>query len=84
MRARQKRSRIIFRTEEFDRLIEPITGKNDGDKATFLGVDPGNFSRIRRGQPVGEEFIAAVLLALPAVSFEQLFYVRRAENAEAA
>lgn len=67
------RPRVVLRTDDFDNLVEPLGIETNDAKATELGVDPGNLSRIRRGQPVSAEFIARVRLKYPHVPYERLF-----------
>ena len=67
------RPRVVFKAEDFDSLVEPLGLETNEAKADHLGVDPGNLSRIRRGQPVSAEFIARVRLKFPRVPYERLF-----------
>lgn len=68
-----KRPKVLFRADDFDALIEPLGCLTNEAKAAELGVDPGNLSRIYRGQPVSAEFIARVRIRFPLVPYERLF-----------
>jgi hypothetical protein len=72
--SRKVKPKILFKGDDFDALVGPLGLDSQEDQAVHLGVDPGNYSRIRRGQPVSAEFIARVRLKYPKVSYERLFH----------
>lgn len=77
---------LRLRVEEFDKLTAAVIGApTQGELARRLGVDPAHLSQLRTGKRApGEVFIAAVKVAMPHVSFEQLFEVVDAETSDAA
>lgn len=66
--------KVLFKGDDFDALVGPLGLTSQEDQAVHLGVDAGNYSRIRRGQPVSAEFIARVRLKYPKVPYERLFH----------
>ena len=65
--------KIRLNADEFTQLLKPLGFEHTADIARHLGVDPGNLSRILRGQAVSAEFIARVRLAYPKVAYGRLF-----------
>ncbi|MBM0203226.1 hypothetical protein JNW90_08980 [Micromonospora sp. STR1s_5] len=66
--------KVLFKGDDFDALVGPLGLLKQEEQAADLGIDPGNYSRIRRGQAVSSEFIARVLLKYPKVPYERLFH----------
>lgn len=73
--SRKGKPKVYFQGDAFDALVGPLGLESQEQQAENLGADPGNYSRIRRGQGVSSEFIARVLLTYPKVPFERLFRV---------
>ncbi|MEU7972201.1 hypothetical protein AB0B48_09170 [Micromonospora sp. NPDC049089] len=71
--AREVDPKIRLNAAAFTDLLKPLGFEHTADIARHLGVDPGNLSRILRGQAVSAEFIARVRLAYPKVAYERLF-----------
>jgi hypothetical protein len=73
-KVKPKKPKVLFKGDDFDALVGPLGLDKPERQAKELGIDPGNYSRIRRGQPVSAEFIARVRLKYPKVPFERLFH----------
>jgi hypothetical protein len=79
MRANGKpiRPSLRLKTEEFDKLAAAVLGEpTNRNLADRLGIGEVHLSQLRnhRRGP-GEEFIAACKIAMPNVTFEQLFEI---------
>ena len=71
------RPTLRLRTDEFDKLAAAVIGApTNKDLADRLGIGETNLSQVRnhRCSP-GEAFIAACKVAMPNVTFEQIFEV---------
>lgn len=66
--------KVLFKGDDYQALVVPLGLTSQEQQAEDLGTDPGNFSRILRGQPVSAEFIARVRLKYPKVPYERLFH----------
>lgn len=80
--------RLRLKTDEFDVLAAAVTGaRTHRELAERLGVGYNHLLQIRKGERTpGSEFIAAVQVAMPNVSFEQVFeleYPAESETVEA-
>lgn len=73
-KVRAPKPKVLFKGDDFDALVGPLGLVTQEQQAEELGTDPGNYSRIRRGQPVSAEFIARVRLKYPKVPYERLFH----------
>jgi hypothetical protein len=73
-RVKPSKPKVFFRGDDYDALVGPLGLITLEQQADDLGTDPGNYSRIRRGQPVSAEFIARVRLKYPKVPYERLFH----------
>jgi hypothetical protein len=72
--SRKVKPKILFKGDDFDALVGPLGLVTQEQQAADLGTNAGNYSRIRRGQPVSAEFIARVRLKYPKVPYERLFH----------
>lgn len=85
------RQSIYVRLTRLDRLLDRVLGPgaSDEERATFLGVGPLTFWRLRnlRGHKPSKEFIAAVLGApwpwKRRPSFDDMFELRATEEVAA-
>jgi len=80
------RAKIRLKNPVFDLIMVALGCESEISKARLLGVDPKTIYRVRRGSPVGDEFIAQLLsvvrerrshieaLGIPA-TFEGLFEI---------
>ena len=73
---RRSRHRLRFRYDVFERVLAERDKTTDAARAEFLGITQSQYTRCRNGNNLpGEIFVAAVLAALPHVSFDRLFEV---------
>ena len=89
------RAKIRLKNPAFDLIMVALGCESEISKARLLGVDPKTIYRVRRGSPVGDEFIAQLLsvmrerrsyiepLGIPA-TFEGVFEIVPAYWQEAA
>lgn len=71
------RPTLRLKTAEFDKLASAVIGApTNKELAEHLGVGEVHLSQLRNHRvSVGEKFIAACRIAMPNVTFEQLFEV---------
>jgi DNA-binding transcriptional regulator YdaS (Cro superfamily) len=71
------RPTLRLKTHEFDKLASAVIGApTNKELAERLGVGEVHLSQLRNHRvSVGEKFIAACQVAMPNVTFEQLFEV---------
>lgn len=71
------RPTLRLKTEEFDKLAAAVIGSSTNKElAERLGVGEVHLSQLRNHRvSVGEKFIAACKVAMPNVTFEQLFEI---------
>lgn len=76
------RPTLRLKTEEFDKLASAVIGApTNKELAKRLGIDEAHLSQLRRGRrSVGEKFIAACKVAMPNVTFEQIFAIEPAAS----
>lgn len=73
-RTRTTRRTVRFKSDEFDRLVQPLGYRGLAAKAAFIGCSKNTLWRMANGvSSPSAEFIAAVRAALPAVPIETLF-----------
>lgn len=77
-------SRIRLDLREYRKCMALKGVTTDAAAAKLIGVDAATLSRVLKGNAApGERFIAGLLLALPEVSFEDLFTVEADDESEA-
>lgn len=71
------RPTLRLKTDEFDKLAAAVIGApTNKELAERLGIGEVHLSQLRNHRvSVGEKFIAACKVAMPNVTFEQLFEV---------
>jgi len=73
-RTRTTKRTVRFKTEEFDRLVEPLGYRGMRSKAAFIGCSHNTYWRMANGfSAPSAEFMASVRAALPQVPVETLF-----------
>lgn len=68
---------LRLKTDEFDKLAAAVIGApTNKELAERLGIGEAHLSQLRQNhRSPGEEFIAACKIAMPNVTFEQLFEI---------
>ncbi|MGI5144836.1 hypothetical protein ACQEVC_45715 [Plantactinospora sp. CA-294935] len=68
-----RRRKVVFKGDDFDALVGPLGLDTQEKQATDLGVDPGNYSRIRSGGGVSAIFMLRFHAKYPHVRVGQYF-----------
>jgi len=68
---------LRLKTDEFDKLAAAVIGApSDKELAERLGINPAHLSQLRNHhRSPGDKFIASCKIAMPNVTFEQLFEI---------
>jgi len=64
---------VVFEGDAFDALVRPLGLDTQEKQAAHLGVDPGNYSKVRRTGGVSAIFMMRVHAAYPHLPLARLF-----------